>query len=56
MNIKQAAELMGCTQVFLRWAIREGKYDWATCVKINGSSRYTYHINERGFRRWLKGL
>lgn len=52
MTIKQAAKKLGWTELFLREAIDQGKVDFGICLKIPGSSRRTFQINERKVNEW----
>ena len=52
MTVKQAAKKLGLTELFLREAIDQGKVDFGICLKIPGSSRRTFQINERKVNEW----
>ena len=52
MTVKQAAKKLGWTELFLREAIDQGKVDFGICLKIPGSSRRTFQINERKVNEW----
>jgi hypothetical protein len=53
ISIKEAARLMGVSQMLLRLMIRENKLDSkiAFCVKNKG--RYYYYINRKLFLEYL---
>ena len=55
MTVKEAAKQLGWTELFLREAIDQGKVDFGICLKIPGSSRRTFHINEKGVEAWVNG-
>lgn len=52
--IKRAAALMGISEQHLRIRLQRNRYDFgsAEILKENGS-RYTYHINAKGFADYL---
>ena len=52
MTVKQAAKKLGWKELFLREAIDQGKVDFGICLKIPGSSRRTFQINERKVNEW----
>jgi len=53
MTVKQAAKKLGWSELFLREAIDQGKVDFGICLKIPGSNRRTFQINERKVNEWL---
>lgn len=55
MTVKQAAEKLGWSQLFLREAIYQGKCDLGVCVQMPGSSRRCFQINERKVEEWING-
>ena len=55
MTVKEAAKKLNWTELFLREAIDQGKVDFGICVKLPGSSRRTFHINERKVTEWIDG-
>ena len=55
LTIKQASREMGISEQFLRILIRKEKFSWATATQIREGSRWTYFINEAGFRKYMKG-
>lgn len=56
MTVKQAAKKLGWTELFLREAIAQGAVDIGVCVRMPGSSRRTFHINERKVEEWIDGI
>ena len=55
MTIKEASKEMGISEQFLRILIRKDKFTWATATQIKDGSRWTYFINEAGFRKYMNG-
>ena len=55
MTVKQAAKKLNWTELFLREAIAQGAVDFGICVKMPGSSRRTFRINERKVDEWING-
>lgn len=55
MTIKEAARKMKCTELFLREAIDQGECDVGICVRMPGSTRRTFLINERKVEEWIHG-
>ena len=55
MNIKEAAAYLGWTELFTREAIAQGAVDFGVCVKMPGSSRRTFQINEERVKAWKDG-
>lgn len=43
MSVKECAELLGKSQMFVRCGLREGKLPFGYAIKM--SSRWTYHIS-----------
>lgn len=54
ITIKQAAELLGVSQQFLRIGLQQGKFPFGVAVKTS-PSRYTYYINSTQFVKYLSG-
>ena len=54
ITIKQAAELLGVSQQFLRIGLQQGKFAFGVAVKTS-PSRYTYFINSAHFVKYLQG-
>ena len=55
MTVKQAAKQLNWTELFLREAIAQGAVDFGICVKLPGSSRRTFKINEGKVKEWIDG-
>ena len=55
ITIKEASKEMQISEQFLRILIRKGHFPWATATQIKDQGRWTYWINEAGFRRFMKG-
>lgn len=47
LTVKEAADLMGATQQFVRCGLAEGKFPWGYAVKT--SSKWTYFISAPKF-------
>lgn len=43
-SVPEAAQLLDCTEQFLRVSLQRGLFDFGTAVKMNGN-RYTYYIS-----------
>lgn len=54
ITIKQAAELLGVSQQFLRIGLQQGKFPFGIAVKTS-RNRYTYYINSTQFVKYLSG-
>lgn len=48
MSVRQAAEMMGKPEQFIRVGLQQGKFPWGYAVRIN--KHYSYFINARRFR------
>lgn len=55
ITIKDASREMRVSEQFLRILIRRGKFPWATATQMRDDGRWTYFINEQGFRRYMDG-
>lgn len=55
MTIKEAAKKLNWTELFLREAIDMNKVDFGICVRMPGSSRRTFKINEKKLEAFLRG-
>ena len=51
MSVKECAELLGKSQMFVRCGLREGKFPFGYAVKT--SSRWTYHISAAKVHEYL---
>jgi len=52
MNVKQAAKELNMTELFLREWIASGSCPFGVMVRIKGSSRRTFYINEGRLKEW----
>lgn len=52
ITIKKAAELMNCSEQFLRVALQQGKLPFGVAVKMS-KHNYTYYINPTQFYAYL---
>lgn len=52
LTITEAAEIMGVTPMFLRLALREGRFSFGTAVKME---RWVYYINSSRFYKFMSG-
>lgn len=55
MTVKEAAQKLNWTELFLREAIAQGAVDFGICITMPGSSRRTFQINERKVEEWING-
>ena len=55
MTIKEAARKLNWTELFLREAIDKEKVDFGICVRMPGSSRRTFKINEKKLEAFIRG-
>ena len=55
MTVKEAAKYLDWSELFLREAIAQGQVDFGVCVKMPGSSRRTFQINEERVKAWKDG-
>lgn len=55
IGVAEAAALMGVTPMYLRVAIQAKIYDFGECLRLPGSSKYTYYINRARFMLYLEG-
>ena len=53
MTVKEAAKFLNWSELLVREAIAQGEVDFGICVRIPGSSRRTFKINERKVREWV---
>ena len=54
MTVKEAAELLGKSQAFVRIGLQRGILPFGYAVKM--SSRYTYHISKAKLLEYVGGL
>lgn len=55
MTVKEAAKFLNWSELLVREAIAQGEVDFGICVRIPGSSRRTFKINERKVKEWKNG-
>lgn len=55
MTVKEAAEYLEWPVLYLREAIDQGVVDFGVCLKMPGSSRRTFKINEERIKKWKNG-
>lgn len=55
MTVKEAAKYLDWTELFLREAIAQGQVDFGVCLRMPGSSRRTFKINEERIKAWKNG-
>lgn len=51
MRVREAAEIMGKSQMFVRCGLRQGVFPFGYAVKM--SSRWTYYINKNKFYEFI---
>lgn len=52
ITVKQAAELMGKSQQFIRVGLQQNALPIGTAIKIGNSSKYTYYISPKKFMEY----
>lgn len=55
MKINEVAEILDKSPQFVRIGLQRGLLPFGTAIKLPGSSKYTYHINERQFYKYING-
>lgn len=55
MTVKEAAKYLEWSELYLREAIDQGVVDFGVCLKMPGSSRRTFKINEERIKKWKNG-
>lgn len=53
VTIKEAAELLGTSQQFLRVALQQNAFSFGVAVRINSSSKYTYYISRKKLLEYI---
>ena len=53
MKVKEAAELLGKTEQFIRIGLQQGALPFGTAVKMRG--RYSYHISDHKIKEYIGG-
>lgn len=51
ITVKDAARLMGVSEMFVRIGLQRGRLPIGTAMKMNGN-RYTYYINPKQFEEY----
>lgn len=51
LSVKEAAQLMGVSEQFLRIGLQQGKFPFGTAVRT--SSKFSYYINTAQFLRYI---
>lgn len=51
MSVKNAAQLMGVSEQFIRIGLQNNRFPFGSAVKK--SSRWTYHISPMAFYRYM---
>lgn len=46
ITVKEAAQILGMSEMFVRIGLQRGKLPIGTAIKLNGN-RYTYYINPK---------
>ncbi len=53
ITIKEAAKLMNKSEMFVRIGLQRNLLPIGTAIKMNESSRYTYHISPKLLKEYL---
>jgi len=56
VTIKQAAEIMGKSEQFVRVGLQRGLLPFGTAWKMPGSSSFSYYIYPNKFQEYVGGL
>ena len=51
MSVREAAEIMGVSPMFVYIGLRNGRFPFGSAVKT--SSQWTYHISRAAFERYM---
>lgn len=54
VSIKEAAELMGVSQQFLRIGLQQNVFSFGAALKLNGSSKFTYYISRKKLYEYIE--
>ena len=54
MKVKEAAQLLGKTEQFIRIGLQQGVLPFGAAVKMPGG-RYSYHISEEKIKEYTGG-
>lgn len=55
LTVKEVAEQLNMTPLFLREWIATGKCPFGVCVQFKGSKKRTFHIDEERMKKWRQG-
>ena len=53
ITVKEAARLMGKSEMFVRMGLRNGTFKFGIAQKMPNSSKYTYYICPKQFYEYL---
>ena len=53
ITVQDAAKLMGKSEMFIRIGLQRGILPFGTALKIDGKSKYSYHISPKLFEEYL---
>lgn len=53
VSIKEAAQMLGVSQQFLRIALQQKMYPFGIAVRIKDSCKYTYYINLNQLKNYI---
>lgn len=57
MKIEDVAKETGYTPLFIReWIAQTQDHPFGIMVRMPGSKRRTFKINEKAFRKWIEGM
>ena len=58
MKVTDAADLLGMDPQTLRFALQQGRFPFGIAIdpEESGRRRWSYYINERRLRDWVKSL
>lgn len=55
LTIKEVAEQLNMSVLFLREWIDSGTCPFGVCVQFKGSKKRTFHIDEERMKKWKSG-
>lgn len=53
ITVQDAAKLMGKSEMFIRIGLQRGILPFGIAVKLDGKSKYSYHISPKLFEEYL---
>src|SRR5699024_9327218 len=56
ISVKEAAELLGSSEQFVRIGLQRDLLPIGTAIQIGGKKRYTYHISPRLLNDYIGGI